>query len=298
MDPRLLIVYRVPGYKAGLHMDPVIERFKALGMRVEAIHINDVVPFFDGEKVVPVNGKGWELTDFDLVFFYGVLGFDGNRLRPFEQCGVRVLNSPDAIELVADKHKCAVALGAKGIPFPAHLLLSSSKESREVSARKLGSRMITKPVDGSLGTNVSFVPNKSILDRMNIGSRYIAQEYIKEAALGDVRVFVVGGKVIASMRRVPARGEYRANLSRGGTGSVYDLSAAEERLCLKAVELCGLDFAGVDFVPTKGGPVFIEVNARPGYKIAQVCGVDVGQAVRQHIVDVARAEMLRRVNNA
>lgn len=299
MGPSILVVYRVSPVKASAEVERVTTSLTELGARVESIHVNDVVPFFDGKTLVPINPAGQLLTGYDLVFFYGIMGdTHGDRLRTFERCGMRVMNAPDAIQLVANKHRCAVELGAAGIYFPPHLLLSSSAGSKKAASRKLGNRMMTKPVNGSLGTNVSFIPNQSVLNRMSIGDRYMAQEYVAEAAAGDVRVFIVGGKVVASMRRVPARGEYRANLSRGGTGSVYDLSAEEERLCLKAVEVCGLDFAGVDFVPTDGGPVFIEVNSRPGYKISQVCGVDVNQAVREHIVDVARTEMSRRLNDA
>lgn len=299
MGPSILVVYRASPIRASSEVERLQVALEELGARVESIHVNDVVPFFDGRTLTPINPAGQTLTGYDLVFFYGILGeTHGDRLRAFEACGMRVMNRPDAIELVSNKHRCAVTLGAEGIPFPPHLLLSASAGSKKAAARKLGNRMMTKPVSGSLGTNVSFVPNQSVLERMSIGDRYIAQEYVAAAAAGDVRVFVVGGKVVASMRRVPARGEYRANLSRGGTGSVYKLSAREEQACLAAVAECGLDFAGVDFVPTQSGPILIEINSRPGDKISQVCGIDVRAKVLEHVVAVARQEMSRRLKGA
>lgn len=299
MGPSILVVYRSSPIQAFAEVEKIKAKFIELNARVESIPVNEVVPFFDGRTLVPINPAGQLLTGYDLVFFYGILGSShGDRLRAFEACGMRVMNRPDAIELVANKHRCAVKLGSAGIPFPAHLLLSSSAGSKKAANRKLGSQMMTKPVSGSLGTNVSFVPNQSVLERMSIGDKYMAQEYVFAATAGDVRVFVVGGKAVASMRRVPARGEYRANLSRGGTGSVHNLTPEEERVCLEAVKLSGLDFAGVDFVPTDGGPVIIEINSRPGQKISQVCGVDVNNAVIKHVVDLARDEMFKRLKNA
>lgn len=299
MGPSILVVYRASPIRASSEVDRLQVALEELGARVETIHVNEVVPFFDGRTLTPINAAGQMLTGYDLVFFYGILGeANGDRLRAFEACGMRVVNRPDAIQLASNKHRCAVTLGAAGVPFPPHLLLSGSAGSKKAASRKLGNRMMTKPVSGSLGTNVAFVPNQSVLDRMSIGDRYMAQEYVPAAAAGDVRVFIVGGKVVASMRRVPARGEYRANLSRGGTGLVYELSAREEQVCLDAVEKCGLDFAGVDFVPTESGPVLIEINSRPGDKISQVCGVDVRRAVLEHVVAVARREMSRRLKSA
>jgi ribosomal protein S6--L-glutamate ligase len=111
---------------------------------------------------------------------------------------------------------------------------------------------------------------------MRSQQQVIIQEFIKEAVGEDIRVLVVGGKVVASMRRVAAAGEFRSNLHRGGSGYRVQLSEEEQVVALKAAEVMGLSVAGIDMLRSKRGPLVLEVNASPGLEgIEGVTGVDV-----------------------
>jgi RimK family alpha-L-glutamate ligase len=214
-------------------------------------------------------------------------------LRALRASGVRVVNDPDAIHKTSDKHNCAIILAAAGVPVPSHLLLSSDKESKRAAVRMLGPRMITKPVNGSLGRDVALVPDAGVLDRMRTKDDTIAQQYVPDAAHGDLRVFVVGKEVVASMLRVPARGEHRANLARGGTGFFHEPTKQEKSVAVAAVSALGLTFGGVDMVPTPSGPVVLEVNSRPGHKIAEITDRQTREAIADEVARIARAAARR-----
>jgi ribosomal protein S6--L-glutamate ligase len=154
--------------------------------------------------------------------------------------------------------------------------------------------MILKPTNGSLGRDVALIENQGILDRIRTKDNTLAQQYLPEAAQGDLRIFVVGDKVVASMLRVPARGEHRANLSRGGKGFFHQTTEQETAVALAAIRAVGLDFGGVDIVPTKDGPVVIEVNARPGHKIAEITDTKTKDAIADEVARIARVEARRR----
>jgi ribosomal protein S6--L-glutamate ligase len=96
------------------------------------------------------------------------------------------------------------------------------------------------------------------------------------------------------MLRVPARGEHRANLARGGKGFIHEITEQEEAVALAAAGALGLDIAGVDIVPAKSGPLVIEVNSRPGHKIAEIANAKTHEAIADEVARIARAEARRR----
>jgi ribosomal protein S6--L-glutamate ligase len=106
------------------------------------------------------------------------------------------------------------------------------------------------------------------------------QEYIKEAEGSDVRALVVGGRVVAAMRRVGKSGEFRSNLHRGGMAEAADISDEERITAVRAAAVLGLNVAGVDMLRSNHGPVVIEVNSSPGLKgIEQTTGLDVATEI-------------------
>jgi len=115
-------------------------------------------------------------------------------------------------------------------------------------------------------------------------ANFLVQEFIAEAGGADLRCFVVGGKIVAAMRRQAPEGEFRANLHRGGSATAVTLSAEEKRTALKAARAIGLDVAGVDLLRSQRGPLVLEVNASPGLEgIEAATGVDVAASVIRHI---------------
>ena len=112
------------------------------------------------------------------------------------------------------------------------------------------------------------------------GNPVIVQEFIKEAKTSDLRVFIVGGEVVAAMQRQAPSGDVRANTSNGGTGISVELTKTERELALSVTRLFELEVAGVDLIRSDRGPLVLEVNANPGFKeLERVTGVDVADAI-------------------
>lgn len=296
--PSVLVVHRyLPHHRH--QIEPILNRLAERGVRVEQCHINEIVPYLDGKRLTALDAAGRPLDRFDVAYFLGLSGGNAlNRLRALRAAGVRIVNDPDAIARVADKHTCSIVLAQAGVPVPPHLLLSPEKETKRAAVRMLGPRLILKPSGGSLGRDVALIQNPGVLDRVRTKDDTIAQQYLPDAARGDLRVFVVGGVVVASMLRVPARGEHRANLSRGGKGYYHEATEQETAVALAAMKATGLDFGGVDIVPTADGPLVIEVNSRPGHKIAEITETQTREAIADEVARIARAEARRRRDEA
>ncbi len=115
------------------------------------------------------------------------------------------------------------------------------------------------------------------------------QEFIKEAGGADLRAFVVGGKVVAAMRRTSPPGEFRSNLHRGGTAELTRLSAKERATALKAARTMGLNMAGVDLLQSSRGPAVVEVNSSPGLEgIEKTSTIDVATRIIEFVEESAR----------
>ncbi len=117
-----------------------------------------------------------------------------------------------------------------------------------------------------------------------LDANIIVQEFIREAAGSDIRCFVVGDRVVASMMRKAAEGEFRSNLHRGGSGHLVDITEAERVMAVKAAQVMGLEVAGVDILRSSRGPVIMEVNSSPGLEgIEKTSKLNVAGMIIEHI---------------
>jgi ribosomal protein S6--L-glutamate ligase len=108
----------------------------------------------------------------------------------------------------------------------------------------------------------------------------LVQEFIREAQGRDIRAFVIGRRIVATMERKGAKDDFRSNLHRGGSADKVDLTAAEKATALKAARCMGLNVAGVDMLRSSHGPVVLEVNSSPGLEgIEKTTGIDVADAI-------------------
>jgi ribosomal protein S6--L-glutamate ligase len=124
-------------------------------------------------------------------------------------------------------------------------------------------------------------------------ANFLVQEFIREADGADLRCFVVGGKVVAAMRRQAPDGDFRANIHRGGSASAVALTAQEEETAVRAAAVMGLGVAGVDLLRSARGPLVLEVNSSPGLEgIEGASGVDVASAI---VADIEQALGVRSV---
>jgi ribosomal protein S6--L-glutamate ligase len=132
---------------------------------------------------------------------------------------------------------------------------------------------------------------ESVIDAFRkLDANFLVQEYVREAGGSDIRCFVVGGRVVASMKRIAKEGDFRSNLHRGGRAVQVELSEAERQTAVLAAEIMGLNVAGVDIVRGAGGPLVLEVNSSPGLcGIEQVTGKDIAGLIVEFIEDNAQA---------
>src|SRR4029077_21236957 len=121
------------------------------------------------------------------------------------------------------------------------------------------------------------------------GVSFLVQEFIEESAGSDIRVFVVNGKVVASMERQTTDDDFRANLHQGGLGKPVRLTDEERKIAQKAAKAMGLQICGVDMLRSKRGPLVLEVNASPGFGIEKITGHNVAEKIIEYVEQNARA---------
>ena len=221
---------------------------------------------------------GYSITDYGLAI-----------VRQYEMMGIPVLNRAEAIGRARDKVHALQALVSAGLPIPPTVLMRSAAHVEAAVDAVGGLPVVVKTFKGTQGVGVmllnSLASLRSILDMMgSMGQDILMQRFIQEASGRDVRVFVVGGKAVAAMRRESdGEEEFRSNLHRGGKGEAVDLDPQFERVAQRAVAALGLDIAGVDILETSAGPMIVEVNAAPGLEgIEGATQVDVADAMIEH----------------
>ena len=210
-------------------------------------------------------------------------------LHRLQACGVRVLNPPRAVEICVDKYLAAALLEAAGLRVPPTVACQHADAALE-AFEALGGDVVVKPLFGSEGRGMVRVSDPEMawrtfrtLDRMQ--AVLYLQRFIRHPGW-DLRVFVVGGRVLTAMRR-RASSDWRTNVAQGGAGEPARLGREEELLALRAAAALGAPVAGVDLLPGPGGEWYVlEVNAVPGWRaLAPVAGVDVAAAVVRYLTD-------------
>ena len=167
-----------------------------------------------------------------------------------------------------------------GIAVPNTILAGFEYQANDV-IRQVGSPTILKTLSGSQGIGVILAEKAqsavSILETLKLADvPVLLQDFIEEAKGTDIRCFVVGNRVVASMQRIGQNGEFRANFHRGGTAEKIQLSEEEKQIALKAAQVLGLDVAGVDLIRSEQGLLVLEVNASPGLEmIEKTSGIDI-----------------------
>ncbi|HEX5792469.1 MAG TPA: RimK family alpha-L-glutamate ligase, partial [Rheinheimera sp.] len=220
-----------------------------------------------------------------------------NVLQQFICSQTYVSESPAALRLGRDKLKCLQYLLARGLPFPETGIAYTPQGFRQL-ATAIGTPMIIKLIESTEGTGIFLVNSVKEMDNIvktfsQLGASYIIQRFVQEASGTDIRAFVVGGKVVASMCRRSQDGDFRSNVALGGCSEPYQLTADEEDMVLSAAASIGMNVAGVDFVRADTGPLLLEINVSPDFTgqqgIEQVTGVNIADA----IIDFAVSQVHR-----
>jgi RimK family alpha-L-glutamate ligase len=223
-------------------------------------------------------------------------------LHWIEEHGVPVINPPRAIERSVDKFYTDARLREAGLPTPDTVVCeriddatASIRAMLERTPPDGGERaVVIKPIFGSMGHGIVRVTDPDVAFRVLQSLDQIRAVFYIQRAIDsggrDVRVFVVGGRVIGAIERRASGGDWRTNVSRGGSAGAFDLPSAWAALALRAAAAIGADYAGVDLLPSKDGGVFVlEVNGIPGWQGLQLAtGTDVAGTVIDHLVDRVR----------
>lgn len=239
-----------------------------------------------------IHYRGEDLTGFDAVIprigasvtFYGTAV-----LRQFEMMNVMPLNESVAISRSRDKLRSTQLLARKGIGLPVTGFANNPDDITDLINQVGGPPLVIKLLEGTQGIGVVLAETHNAAESviqafMGLNANIMVQEFIKEAGGSDIRCFVVGDKVVASMKRQGADGEFRSNLHRGGSASLIRLTPEERSTAVRAAKIMGLNVCGVDMLRSNHGPVIMEVNSSPGLKgIEETSGKDIAGLIIEFI---------------
>ncbi|MEM8908044.1 MAG: 30S ribosomal protein S6--L-glutamate ligase, partial [Bacteroidota bacterium] len=190
-------------------------------------------------------------------------------IKQFEMMGVFSLTSSDALLQSRNKLRSLQILSRTGVDFPRTVFANPYQDAKEIVKRAGGVPLVIKLLRGTHGLGVVLAENnhtaESVIEAFaKLRERVIVQEFIKESNGEDIRAFVVGNEIVASMKRKARPGEFRSNLHRGGASIRIKLTDTEADTAKKATAALGLQVAGVDLLQSNRGPLLLEVNASPG----------------------------------
>lgn len=201
--------------------------------------------------------------------------------RQFESMGVYTANSSSAITQSRDKLYSLQLMLKNGIKIPTTGFANSPMETNDLIDMVGGAPLIVKLLEGTQGRGVVLAETKKAAESVinafkSLRANLLVQQFIKEANGKDLRCFVIDGKVVASIQREAAPGEFRANIHQGGTASIVKITPEERQLAVKAAKTMGLTIAGVDIIRSKDAPLLLEVNSSPGLEgIESATGKDI-----------------------
>jgi ribosomal protein S6--L-glutamate ligase len=265
----------------------IVEAARTRGHEIDVINTLHVHMNITSNRPLLRHG-GRTLPMYDAVIpriGASVTGYGLAVLRQFEMQGVFPLNESVAIGRSRDKLRALQLLARAGVGLPTTAFAHGPRKAEEVVAEVGGAPVIIKLLEGTQGMGVILAETQasatSIIEAFSAANvNILVQEYIREAAGSDVRALVVGGDVVAAMKRTSRKGDFRANLHRGGKAEPVVLTEEERVSALKSVEAMGLNVAGVDMLRSSRGTLVLEVNPTPGIEgMEGATGVDVAGAM-------------------
>ena len=241
--------------------------------------------------------QGESLKDYDAIIprIGASITFFGTAvLRQFEMMGVYPLNESVAISRSRDKLRSTQLLARKGIGLPNTSFTHRGGQADEVLKNVGGVPVVIKLLEGTQGIGVMLGETENTAKSMiqtfgKLDANILVQEFIKESNGTDIRAFVVGGKVVASMIRKGSEGDFRSNLHRGGTAKTIKITPEERATAIKSAKIMGLNVCGVDMLRSNRGPVVMEVNSSPGFEgLEKATGKNIAGAVIDFLVKNAK----------
>ena len=277
---RILVISAEPDNNKLFHTaQRVTDEAKKSGHEVYVVKVEGAIVSYDnGYKIFNADDEvGFEIDNDTVAIVRGSVRLKKSYLdllSQLEKIGVCMVNSRETVEISADKYRTYLKLQDYGLTQPKTVLIPNTN-TLEQSLESLDSKfpIIMKTLEGSKGVGVLFIESErqieslvQLLYNQNEDVDLLIQEYIKTD--GDIRVIVLGGKVIASMKRDVVEGDFRSNVSQGAKVKEYELTDLEVEQCLLAAKAIDGSWVAVDFIPSKNPktvpPYILEVNHSPG----------------------------------
>lgn len=243
-----------------------------------------------------VRYKGEDLSNFDAIIpriSANLTKYGTSIVRQFETQGAFTTASSIAIVRARDKLRSVQLLARYGVGIPKTVFARETADLEDVIDQAGGTPLIIKVARGTHGNGVVLAETRkaaqAVMQAFYVeGVSFVVQEFIKESAGTDIRAFVVGGKVVASMQRQSLDDDFRSNLHQGGEGTIIKLTEEERKTAQKAAKAMGLPVCGVDMMRSDNGPLVLEVNASPGFGIETVTGRNVAGKIIEYVEQNAR----------
>jgi ribosomal protein S6--L-glutamate ligase len=270
----------------------ILEAAQARGHEVHFVNVGGcyikVAP--NSSEIFYDEGKKLENADCVIPRIKPALTFYGTSIvRQFEVLGVKCLNGSEAITKSRDKLHTLQIAAQHGLNVPVTSFANSSYDTKDLIKLVGSAPLVVKLLEGTKGVGVVLADtNKAAESVINafrsLKADILVQHYIKESKGQDIRCFVVGGHVVASMERIAQEGEFRANIHLGATARAIQVTDEERDLAIKAAKIIGLEVAGVDMVRSNSGPKLLEVNSSPGLEgIESATGIDIAAKMIEYL---------------
>jgi ribosomal protein S6--L-glutamate ligase len=234
------------------------------------------------------------LSDYDAVLpriGASITYFGTAVVRQFEQMDVYTPNTANGISNSRDKLRSLQILSRHDIGIPRTAFVRDRADVLPAIDRLGGAPVIIKILEGTQGVGVILAETTKVAEAIietlqSAKQNVLLQAFVKESKGKDIRAFVVGGRVVAAMRRVAQGDEFRSNVHRGGKAEPVNLDPEFQETAIRAAQIMGLRVAGVDMLESSSGPQIMEVNSSPGLEgIEGATGLDVAGAVIDHIAN-------------
>ncbi len=267
MEPRLVLLSRGPELYSTRRLATEAQRAGWMVDIIDPLALTIIVDE-DGGRIFH---RGWPVECEAVLprIGYSITRRGVAIVRQFEQLGVIVLNSSHGIVRSRDKLVACQMMAQARVPVPITAHVGSWEDTDRAVRRVGGTPCVVKSTEGTHGSGVFLVNSfqqarQLVYQMLERGMRPLVQEYIEESHGSDVRALVVGGEVVASMRRKAHGNEFRSNFHLGGSVSDVELTEEQAEIAIDATRTLGLELAGVDMLDSERGPLVLEVNSSPG----------------------------------
>lgn len=278
------MIFNIMGGKEGWHVKDLLRAAQSLGVKA---HVTDF-RLISHSLAQPLK-QAFEEADCTIIRTMppGSLEqvvFRMDVLHALQRQGKKVLNPPRALESAVDKFLASELLQSHGLDIPPTFCCQDSDTAMEAFER-FGKDIVVKPLFGAEGRGILRIEDEQLAWRVfraieKIGGVIYLQPYIKHPGW-DLRIFILGKKVLGGMKRTAPQGAWMTNVAQGGKGESYKLNSNLEEIGIKASNAVGAEIAGVDLILDENGKwLVLEVNAVPGWKaFAPVTEIDIAREI-------------------